>query len=185
MGLQCNTPRARAFLNGDFMRVTQEQVDILNNMVGFPVYKLSKVGNNLTANQLSPDYISVNGLADMFNGPSLSSKAWNLARTELETYYYRYEQDSDLGAKLHKDLSTYKKNGYFTTKETAMEDYQNTHNAAMPILENAAQKLKELQSSLGVYVSFNIDGDTHGTYNEYMYVGCKVDGYYFKMKIGG
>lgn len=165
------------------MRVTQEQIDKMNALVGHPVYRLSNIGSNLTANQLSPEYVAANGLADMFSGPSLSSKAWNLARTELETYYYRYEQDSDLGASLQKDLSTYKKNGYFSTKETAMEDYQNAYNAAMPILENAAQKLKELQSSLGVYVSFNIDGDTYGTYNEYMYVGCKVDGYYFKMRL--
>lgn len=166
------------------MRVTQAQIDKMNALVGHPVYAMSKVGSNLVANQLSPEYVTANGLANMFNGPSLSSKAWNLARTELETYYYRYEQDSDLDAKLHKNLSTYKKNGYFTTKELALEDYEIAYKAAMPIMENAAQKLKELQSSLGVYVGFNIDGDTHGTYNEYMYVSCKVDGYYFKMKLG-
>lgn len=79
--------------------------------------------------------------------------------------------------------NSWPKSGLFETKEAALAD-RNKHRAeAASRLELAEQAINKELRALGVSLSYEMQGDTHGIYEDYMYLEVRVENYYFRRKL--
>jgi hypothetical protein len=73
---------------------------------------------------------------------------------------------------------------FFKSEEDALADYKK-HEAVAKLKLGAAEKaLNELQEKFNALIYFNLEGDTHGIYNEYMYIEVTEGNYTFKKILG-
>ena len=84
--------------------------------------------------------------------------------------------------------------GYFDTEEEARYSYREickqrevlrkeSEIVANEVLESIEKKLIGFMSENSCDISYTLEGDTQGIYNDYMYIGVYVNGFYFTKKI--
>lgn len=55
---------------------------------------------------------------------------------------------------------------------------------AKPILDACEKELNAVLKRHNCNLSYAMDGDTHGIYEDYQYIGIEIDGFHFERKIG-
>ena len=69
------------------------------------------------------------------------------------------------------------------TKEDALSHFYKTK----PLAEEKAIQIKaeyeKLQERLGFYISYDMSGDTHGIFDSHMFIGFKINGIDFFLKL--
>lgn len=73
------------------------------------------------------------------------------------------------------------KSGKFMSKDSAKADYLTHKEIADKKIEAALMHLKAM-NDLGVTIDYCMDGDTHGIYEDYMYLSVSVGAYSFEVK---
>lgn len=69
--------------------------------------------------------------------------------------------------------------GYFDTESEAREDFKIAKEMAEKKSEKIIREIDRLKKRIGFEISFNVEGDTHGIFNEYQYITFTVKGYRF------
>ncbi|WP_394222517.1 hypothetical protein [Alteromonas gracilis] len=80
----------------------------------------------------------------------------------------------------HRDQPT---SGFFMSKENAKADYLAHKVAADKKIDEAMNHLKAMET-LGVSIDYHIEGDTHGIFEDYMYLEVTEGPYQFTVKYG-
>jgi hypothetical protein len=70
----------------------------------------------------------------------------------------------------------------FLSKEEALADYNTALDQAFEKFKAISIQLKELSTKFDFHISYTMEGDTHGIYEDYQYVCIKVDGYEIMFK---
>ncbi len=96
------------------------------------------------------------------------------------TTLYRYN-GKDFKTAQGKCLSDSPKSGQFLTKEDAKADYEAHEQRAQAKFDKALEHL-EAMNALGVTIDYHMDGDTHGIYEDYMYLEVKEGPYSFEYR---
>ena len=73
----------------------------------------------------------------------------------------------------------------FTTPEEARKHFNMALKIATKEYKLFYNKYRELITTCGCSISYIMNGDTHGIYEDYMYVGFTVNGYYIKFALNG
>lgn len=71
---------------------------------------------------------------------------------------------------------------WFETEQEAMTHFTAARTTALEKADEILRELSLLQKKLGFYISYTMEGDTYGIYNDYQYIGIKVAGYEFMLK---
>ena len=93
-------------------------------------------------------------------------------------YKYNGESYNESKGNCHRDQP---KSGQFMSKSDAKADYLKHKALADEKLDKALEHLKAM-NELGVSVDYHMDGDTHGIYEDYMYLEVTVGAYTFMEK---
>jgi hypothetical protein len=73
--------------------------------------------------------------------------------------------------------------GWFETKEEASAHFAKARTLAEEKAKEILQELKWLQNKLGFSIAYQMIGDTHGIYEDYLYLEIKMEGYEFIYKM--
>ena len=74
--------------------------------------------------------------------------------------------------------------GWFLTIEAARRSYLAHKVLADKRLKGAAQALMDLEEKYGCTIDYMIDGDTHGIYEDFMYIQLTEGPYEFSLRLG-
>lgn len=109
---------------------------------------------------------------------------------ETKKTYYRATQNkpNELGymteIKVY-PLQSYKKHDdtYFDTPEEAYNSFKKALDESVVQFKTIQEELKQLQDKLKFSISYAMEGDTHGIYEDYQCIEIKIRNYYFIYKI--
>lgn len=96
----------------------------------------------------------------------------------ITLYKYNGKSFEEFIGNCHRDLPT---SGKFMTKKDAKSDYLEHKSLADKKIEAALSHLKAM-NDLGVTIDYFMDGDTHGIYEDYMYLKVTEGAYQFRVK---
>lgn len=78
-----------------------------------------------------------------------------------------------------------KMRNYFATPEEAAADYRSHKAEAKKRLDAIEQRLNALCEELAFDIDYVMDGDTHGIYEDYLYISVDISGYSYKREYDG
>ena len=93
-------------------------------------------------------------------------------------YKYNGKSFNEFIGNCHRDQPT---SGKFMSKDDAKADYLAHKSLADKKFEAALTHLKAM-NELGVSIDYYMEGDTHGIYEDYMYLEVTEGSYYFRVK---
>lgn len=100
--------------------------------------------------------------------------------------YYTPDRFSPLDTKkptIHQQKASKQKEGWFETEEEAKSHFLEAQNIAKKRAVEINKELDDLKKRLSFDIGYTMEGDTHGIYEDYLYINIKVDPYTFNLKI--
>jgi CRISPR/Cas system-associated protein Cas5 (RAMP superfamily) len=100
--------------------------------------------------------------------------------------YYKADWHSPLNTKkptIEQRKSYSQPEGWFVTEQEAMSHYLEAQKIAKEKAIEIEKELDALKKRLGFYISYSMEGDTHGIHEDYQYICITVGGYEFVLKM--
>jgi hypothetical protein len=72
---------------------------------------------------------------------------------------------------------------YFDDEDLALKDFTDALTEASVKFEEIIKELEVIQKKHNCYISYTLEGDTHGIYEDYQYVCITVRGYEIEFKL--
>ena len=102
----------------------------------------------------------------------------NIGEAVQQRVFFYDEHDQCVKARVF-DYVRNSRTGYFNTAEEALSHYKASEAKAKPILQEHLNTVNLLPFDVGYHLS----GDTHGIYNDHLYISITLDGYEHRLPI--
>jgi len=132
-----------------------------------------------TINQLVEDIKKINPNAELITGQYVTE----LVYYTVSVVKSKIKVEKNRRSLYIKDDASKLLNYRYLTKQDAESAIKAVMPMAQQKFETCLQAYKKLANELGFYLSYNYDGDTHGIYDEYEYIGFTMDGFNFQFII--